>query len=273
MQASRKPHLQEINNKISYKLSHRTEEEKRLSFEKKQQTCLEKYGDKNYNNREQTSLTMLERYGGTSTLSSSLKTKVQETNLEKYGGISPMCSTDIQNKQIKTYIENNGGMGFASKNVQEKFKKNYKEKYGVIHSSQNPIVRKKQASKYKFENINFDSKPEIEYYIWLRDNNINFEYQPNVKFEYSYNGKIHYYIPDFKINEEFIELKGLHFFKNYDTNEVMINPFNRTLDEAYEAKHQCMIKNNVKIITDFSEFENYVNEKYGKDYIKQFKRD
>lgn len=30
----------------------------------------------------------------------------------------------------------------------------------------------------------------------------------------------------------------------------MINPFNRDEDDIYEAKHQCMIRNNVRIISD-----------------------
>ena len=273
MQASRKPHLQEINNKISYRLSHRTEEEKRLSFEKRQRTCLEKYGDENYNNSKQSKKTMFERYGGLYTLNTpQLKEKVQNTNLERYGGISPMCSKEIQNKSKINYIQNNGGMGFASKTVLKKYQDNYKEKYGVTNSSQNPLVRRKQATKYKYENINFDSKPEIAYYIWLKDNNIDFEYQPNVKFEYLYENKLCYYIPDFKVENEYIEIKGLQFFKNYDINETMINPFDRTQDAKYEAKHQCMIKNNVKIITDTKFYEDYINNKYGKNYIKQFKR-
>lgn len=38
-----------------------------------------------------------------------------------------------------------------------------------------------------------------------------------------------------------------------------------------EAKHQCMIKNNVKIITDFKIFFEHVHNKYGKTYLSNFK--
>ena len=76
----------------------------------------------------------------------------------------------------------------------------------------------------------------------------------------------------FKVGNEIHEIKGLQFFENKNPKNRMINPYDRSQDDLYEAKHQCMIKNNVKIITDFREFENYVNVKYGKDYIKQFKR-
>lgn len=34
----------------------------------------------------------------------------------------------------------------------------------------------------------------------------------------------------------------------------MINPYNRSLDDLAEAKHQCMIKNNIKIITDIKPY-------------------
>lgn len=273
VQASRKLHQEDINAKISLAHRNKTAEQREISKLKRQETCLKLYGDKNYNNKEQAQQTMLERYGGCYTLNNPvLKEKVQRTNLERYGGISPMCSEEVQKKSKTNYIQNNGGIGFASELVKSKFKKNYKEKFGVEWSSQNPLVRRKQATKYKYENINFDSKPEIAYYIWLKDNNIDFEFQPNVKFEYLYENKLYYYIPDFKVENEYIEIKGLQFFKNYDINETMINPFDRTQDAKYEAKHQCMIKNNVKILTDTKIYENYVKNKYGRTYLDSFKR-
>lgn len=273
IQSSRKLHQDDINAKISLAHRNKTAEQREISKLKRQETCFKLYGDKNYNNKEQAQQTMLERYGVSYTLNNSvLKEKVQRTNLERYGGISPMCSEEVQKKSKTNYIQNNGGIGFASESVKSTFKKNYKEKFGVEWSSQNPLVRRKQATKYKYENINFDSKPEIAYYIWLKDNNIDFEFQPNVKFEYLYENKLYYYIPDFKVENEYIEIKGLQFFKNYDINETMINPFDRTQDAKYEAKHQCMIKNNVKILTDTKIYENYVKNKYGRTYLDSFKR-
>lgn len=60
--------------------------------------------------------------------------------------------------------------------------------------------------------------------------------------------------PDFLVNGEFVELKGLHFFENYDATKSMINPFDRSQDALYEAKHQCMLQNHVKIITDVTPY-------------------
>lgn len=52
----------------------------------------------------------------------------------------------------------------------------------------------------------------------------------------------------------------------------MINPYDRTEDAKYEAKHQCMIENNVKIITDCSVYIEYVKNNYGKDYLEKYRK-
>ena len=61
-------------------------------------------------------------------------------------------------------------------------------------------------------------------------------------------------MPDFRVGDQYFDLKGDHFFKN----GKMINPFRDKSwtdeqyaieCEKYEAKHQCMLKNNVIILT------------------------
>lgn len=49
--------------------------------------------------------------------------------------------------------------------------------------------------------MNFDTAPELAYFIWLKDNNINFEYHPEKFFEYSFNDTIRRYFPDFRVND------------------------------------------------------------------------
>ena len=44
-------------------------------------------------------------------------------------------------------------------------------------------------------------------------------------------------------------------------------PYDKSLDDEYEAKRQCFISNNVKIIYDVSEQQKYVEDNYGKDFI------
>ena len=54
----------------------------------------------------------------------------------------------------------------------------------------------------------------------------------------------------------------------------MCNPYDHSLDELYEAKHQCMLANNVKIIrvSEMKDILDYIYSKYGKNYLKQFRR-
>ena len=53
--------------------------------------------------------------------------------------------------------------------------------------------------------------PELAYYIWLKDNNIQFEYQPNKVFFYEFKGQTCRYEPDFFVDGEYVELKGRSF--------------------------------------------------------------
>ena len=91
------------------------------------------------------------------------------------------------------------------------------------------------------------------------DNNIPVEYSPEISYGYEYDGKTWTYHPDFLINGKVYEVKGDHFFRfNESTNkEEMVCPYRETnwSDEyykwkckLYEAKHQCMLSNNVTIL-------------------------
>jgi hypothetical protein len=88
-----------------------------------------------------------------------------------------------------------------------------------------------------------------------------------MQFDYEYDGAEHKYYPDFRIDGQLIEIKGSHFFENKDPNGKMVNPYDHSLDALYEAKHQCMIANNVHIIVDCNEQIRYVSTKYGADFL------
>ena len=191
--------------------------------------------------------------------------KINKTKHEKYGNdcfkiIGKKASITKRNfsKERKHEIE------------LKKQKTSFKN-YGTKHPAQNVDLRRKCQKKYIYNNIHFDSFIEIAIYIWNKDHNIQFEYQPNISFEYMHNGKTHKYIPDFRVENQLIEIKGDHFFKEDGT---MQNPYNHSQDDLYEAKHQCMIKNNIIIMRSFcyNGFLKYVNEKYGSDLIKKCKQ-
>ena len=153
------------------------------------------------------------------------------------------------------------------KNIQTSLKK-----YGVINGGGSRLAQLKMHKKYYYDNIYFDSMPEISFYIWLKDNNIQFEFHPNIQLKYFYKDKQYSCQPDFKVNDTLIELKGNHFLKN---NGTWQNPFNHLEDERYEAKHQCLLENNVVIYytNDYVKYLNYVILKYGKYYLQQFRVD
>ena len=93
------------------------------------------------------------------------------------------------------------------------------------------------------------------------------------------NGVEHKYHPDFLVEDKIVEIKGNHFFKEDGT---MQNPWKnrnwteeqqKDSDALYEAKHQCMLRNGVRIITgnEYKKYNIYVEKRYGKKYLKQFK--
>ena len=137
--------------------------------------------------------------------------------------------------------------------------KRYEERTGFDHPSHNPDVIKKIKQKYIYDNRFFDSSWEIAYYIWLKDHNIQFEFHPDIAFKYvTADGKEHKYFPDFKIGDEFIEIKGNHLLEN---------------TWSPPEKISC-IKEHGKILgaEEIKPYLNYILNKYGKNYLKQFKR-
>ena len=190
---------------------------------------------------------------------------IASNNEEKYGVKNTFLIKDKDGveKRIKTWQKNlKCDYPTQNKEVLNKRTLTCQEKYGCDNVMQNHEIRLSNQSKVNYNGINFDSQMEVDFYKKLVELNIQFIYQPNITFVYydSLNKK-RTYEPDFLIGNTLYEIKGLHFFLNYDKTQRMINPFGRKddpeivkyRDDIMEAKHQCMIKNNVKIITDLNE--------------------
>jgi hypothetical protein len=215
--------------------------------------------------------TMLKKYGAKTTLESEiLRKKVENTCIEKYDNINPgsFGSNIFKNSMLIKYNTDcylnlltdeerkiNAKLGWTEE-AKQKREETILKNYGVTHTSKSHEILSKMRKKYIYNNLKFDSSWEIAYYIWLKDHNIEFEYQPNISFEYEYNGKIHKYFPDFKINNLFYEIKGGHLLKRMLVSNTLDN-----------AKYLCMLKNNINIIDNCTEYLNYVNEKYGKIFL------
>lgn len=275
--------------------------------EKSKQTKLERYGDENYSNREKSKQTCIERYGENFTeqfLEKGKKTKLErygveyhsqrpehkeavkktllekygdetynnrekfkKTCLERYGVKAPAQNKDIRDKQKKTCQEKYNSENYIqSPEFQEKSKKTCQEKYGYLYYNQSPEASHNRKHKYSYDNENFDSSWELAFYIYHKDNNDIILREP-ITLKYYHDGKEHYYIPDFMINGKLYEIKGSHFFKE----DKMICPFDSNIDDLYEAKHRCMIKNNVEIIMNCDKYIKYVAEKFGQDFLSKCK--
>jgi len=103
----------------------------------------------------------------------------------------------------------------------------------------------------RYKGIWCDSSWELAWVIYNLDHNIIFEKNWE-KFEYEYQGKIHHYIPDFKIGEEFIEVKG--YMTDQSLEKIKQFPY----------KIRILGKNELKPIID------YVEKIYGKKYIELY---
>lgn len=53
----------------------------------------------------------------------------------------------------------------------------------------------------------------------------------------------------------------------------MINPYDRSMDDIYEAKHLCMLEHDVLILTekDYSRYIKYIRQTYGSDFLRKLK--
>lgn len=131
-------------------------------------------------------------------------------------------------------------------------------------ATSNAIKAGKIRKKYFYDNEIFQSYNEVCFYIYLKEHNIRFQHLTDVSIEYKCNETVHHYFPDFKVYDTLVEIKGGQFFKD----GKMINPYDRSQDAVYEAKHQCMLRNNVKIITS-KRFVQYVDKKYGCNFRKE----
>lgn len=230
-------------------------------------TCQEKYNCDNYRQtqeyKDSYQKTCIKKYNKESVNQvEDIKQKKIKTNLEKTGYKWPLLNPEVLNKIDETNFKRYGTkeVHFGSEYCVNKSKETCKNRYGVEYPLQNKEIQEKCKRKYFYNNTYFDSSYELAYYIWLQDNNIDFEYH-TIILEYKIENDTHYYFPDFKVNNELIELKGTHLINEQG---ILIEPSTKKL---LIEKTQCLKDNKVKIITDCSEQLSYVKNKYGIDFI------
>lgn len=202
----------------------KTQEQKEQIRSKRKHTMMTRYGVEYYTQldemQQKAKLTKLEKYGDENYNNHEAAKK---TNLQKYGVEHISQSQDFKAKAEQTMLE----------------------KYGVAHAAQSPMFNCGRKNSYKYDNVYFDSFPELAVYLYCINNKIKIS-RADVTFEYIFNASKHIYKPDFIIEDRLIEIKGDHFFNE---NGTMRNPFDPTQDALYEAKHQCGLSHGVEFWT------------------------
>lgn len=216
-----------------------------LFMEKFSATCQEKYNNDFWFGSEAQKNYNLEKYGVEHFMQTkSFKEKSRVTSQRKYGVPFYAQTQEFKNRSMQTCLE----------------------KYGYPFYSQSPEAARNRRKKYYYKGQSFDSSWELAYYVYNVDNN-NYIIREPISIKYVFENKEHYYIPDFMVNGRLIEIKGPQFFKE----GKMICPFDESLNDTFEAKHQCMIKNNVEIIMNCDKYIQYITEKYGQDFLDNCK--
>lgn len=256
-------------------------------------TLLDRYGAESLQQieqfRQKSKETCLKNLGvSTPFLSDDIKEKRRQTWLERYGTENPNQSAEIKAKKAQYFLDNYGvscilslpevqakrqqtcieryGVPFTLQvpEIREQIKQTNLERYGVENAGASYQAHEKMKRKYLYDDHQFDSFPEVAYYIWLKDHDIQFEYQPKLPvLEYKdAAGMMHRYYPDFKVNGQLVEIKGSQLVQK--DSDVWIN----------EEKYRCAVANHVKILyeSDYSQYLSYVESKYGKAFKKLIKR-
>ena len=215
---------------------------------------------------------------------------------EKYGVNNVSQSDAIKQQKLITTMKNFGKDNLFNRkkaaktqvnatNAQkmkklQKFKQTNIKRLGVAFPTQSHSVISKQRGSYHLDGKMFKSSWELAKYIWHRDRKDDFEYLPNVAFEYMQtDGKLHKYFPDFRVGDHYEEVKGNQFIRKDGT---MYIPYKKKtwstkkyeeVCENYEHKRKCMLENNVAILSesDIRPYLQYVNATYGKNFMHECK--
>lgn len=238
--------------------------------EKIKETCLERFGVENAAKstivKDKIKSACIEKYGVANyAKTKEFKEKVTKTCLLKYGHKSPKQSEEIKHKTAETCRLKYGVTNVMQHApIRAKAAQTCLERYGVESPLQTEQALKNRRSKYAYNNEAFDSFPELCFYLYCLENNLNIERCP-VRLPYIHNDKQHYYIPDFRVNNQLIEIKGDHLV---DYDGTWRNPFEPALNDLAKAKYNCAKNNQVKILykEDYNKYIEWFNKQ---NYLKE----
>lgn len=259
----------------SEKWKEKTDKQKEQILQKRFKTKKAKYGNRAYNNRQKAKQTNLKRYGTENAMQNpEIQNKLKQVFEEKYG-VSSYRKTKECVEQIKeTKLEKYGDANYNNPN---KRKRTFREKYGVENASQIADIQQKKSDtflkkfgtrnrhishSYSYDHTHFDSSWELALWIYAKDHNESIIREPCC-FEYSFDNLPHFYFPDFKYKDQLVEIKGDNLYENMQIKNTIAN-----------AKLKCMQENKITVwlYKDIQFALDYIDQKYGKGYLQQFRK-
>lgn len=160
-------------------------------------------------------------------------------------------------------------------NVVEKMKMNMEatcySKYGVRSVFMQKDFPFKRKCSYTYDGVVFDSSWELALWIYAKDHDEEIQRLP-FRIEYFYEGKKHYYNPDFLYKGEIVEIKGDHLI---DENGELSSVYSDRSKKGLKAKMECIKEHGVRLYTrkEITPILKYIDIKYGKNYLKLFKNE
>lgn len=187
--------------------------------------------------------------------------------------------TNEEKQNLSKILKNDKRCITNPKNREEKICPNCKKLFEVVPSKKNKICCSRKCSTVWINQTNYfknkgrggfrlnsgtskkgwykgyfcGSSWELAWLIYQLDHNISVQ-RNKEGFNYLFDGKIKKYYPDFLVNEEYIEIK------NYETKQVIEKT------KQFPHKLKILYKADLKNV-----FE-YVEQKYGKNYIELYER-
>ena len=249
-------HSKEVVDKVKKNWANKTRDEIDSFTAKNKSTKKERYGDENYNNGEKISETRLAR---TQEEINKEVEKMKSTKKERYGDEN----YNNRNQITLTMIEKYG----KGSNTNSKKAMKTKIKNGTVVCKAN----------YLYKGMKFASSWEIYYYIYHKEI-LHSNIQKGKCFEYRHNGHLHIYECDFEVNGENVEIKGNQYL---DENDKLHFPYSdykeiksKEMQKLWESKQKCMTENNVRVVSknEIDPIIKIVKEKFGKDYVCQFRK-
>lgn len=235
----------QVREKLSKAYQGKTKEQKAQMNEKRKQTCLQRYGVEAVGQNREIRLKQINTLKQKSPEEKRLiQQKRAQTSIKKYGKPHALQVPELLQK------------------AKEGNRKTCLERYGMLHAPKHSFL---------YQGDQFDSTWELAVWIWAEDHKISIQRLPTA-LSYTFNNKLHYYYPDFKINDKLVEIKGPQFFNE---KGEMQNPYDHSLDAFFEAKHQCGLQNGVEYWSrdEMKPILDYIYNTYTPDYLDLFRID